>query len=310
MQEGMPFSSREGVIFEIQTDEGVFYGEVAPLPNWSIETLENAIYQLNLIQGNSFSISQEKLFPSVAFGIEMANNPYGDKAIIHKELIYSHLLIGNKRQIIEKIQNLSRGGCAKLKTSKLSLQDVFDITSLLLQKNIAPCIDPNQLWSKEETIAFCTYFSPDQIRYLEEPVESLKELIELATMLPHRFAVDQTLRKTPIQQLLEYPFRDWILKPSLMGGMSPCIHYAAVAKQNGIRPYLSSSWESGLGLYYIINTYRKTDLFATPLGLDTYYFLQDTLQKPIRFVSGKIYLPEQITLNHDVLIKTSHGIPS
>lgn len=311
MQEGMPFPLREGIVFEMQTDDrACSYGEITPLPKWSIETLDDAIHQLNLLQENSFSIPKEKLFPSVAFGIEMANNIYADKAIIHKELCYSHLLIGNKEQIIAKIQNLPRGGCAKLKTSKLSLQDVFDITSLLIQKNIAPCIDPNQLWSKEETIAFCTYFSPDQIRYLEEPVQSLKELIHLATMLPHRFAVDQTLRKTPIKQLLEYPFRDWILKPSLMGGMTPCIHYASIARQNGIEAYLSSSWESGLGLYYIIDTYRKSDLFSAPLGLDTYYFLEDTLQKPIRFISGIIYLPEQITLNHDVLTQIPHGIPS
>lgn len=311
MQEGMPFPLRKGIVFEMQTgNEASSYGEITPLPKWSIETLDDAIHQLNLIQDNSFSIPKEKLFPSVAFGMEMANNIYIDKAIIHKELFYSYLLIGNREQIIAKLQNLPTGGCAKLKTSKLSLQDVFEITSLLIQKNIAPCIDPNQLWSKEETIAFCTYFSPDQIRYLEEPVESLKELIELTTMLPHRFAVDQTLRRTPIQQLLQYPFRDWILKPSLMGGMVPCMHYASIARQNGIHAYLSSSWESGLGLYYIIDSYRKTDLFSAPLGLDTYYFLQDTLQNPIRFISGTIYLPEQITLNHDVLTQTSHGIPS
>lgn len=311
MQKGMPFPQRAGIVLETQLGSGAYsYGEIAPLPKWSIETLDDAIHQLNLIQEHSFSIPQEKLFPSVAFGIEMANNMYTDKTVIHKELFYSHLLIGNKEQISAKIQNLPKGGCAKLKTSKLSLPEVFDITSFLIQKNIAPCIDPNQLWSKEETIAFCTYFSPDQIRYLEEPVESTKELIELATALPHRFAVDQTLRKTPIQQLLEYPFRDWILKPSLMGGMAPCMHYASIAKQNGIHAYISSSWESGLGLYYIIDTYRKTDLFSAPLGLDTYYFLQDTLHKPIRFISGKIYLPEQITLHRDVLTQTPHGISS
>lgn len=311
MQKGMPFPLRKGIIFQIQTgDITCSYGEVTPLPKWSIETLDDAIHQMSLIQDDSFSIPKEKLFPSVAFGIEMANNIYTDKAIIHKELFYSHLLIGNREQIIAKLQNLPSGGCAKLKTSKLSLQDVFEITTFLIQKNIAPCIDPNQLWSKEETIAFCTYFSSDQIRYLEEPVESLQELIELATTLPHRFAVDQTLRRTPLQELLEYPFRDWILKPSLMGGMTPCIHYASIARQNGINAYLSSSWESGLGLYYIIDTYRKTDLFSAPLGLDTYYFLQDTLQKPIRFISGKIYLPPQTTLNSNVLTKISHGISS
>lgn len=307
----MPFPSRKGIIFESPTSgEGINYGEITPLPGWSIENLDDAVRQISFIQEDPFSIAKEKLFPSVAFGLEMAQNIYKDMAIIHKELSYSYLLIGNRDQIITKIQHLPMNGHAKLKTSKLSLQDVFDITSLLLTKNIAPCIDPNQLWSKEETIAFCTYFSPEQIRYLEEPVKNLKELIELAITLPHRFAIDQTLRKMPIMQLLEYPFRDWILKPTLMGGMSTCIYYADIAKKNGIQAYLSSSWESGLGLSYIIEVYRKTNLFSSPLGLDTYYFLQDTLQIPLRFASGIVHLPEQIIVNYDILNQVSHGISS
>lgn len=311
MQNGMPFASREGIIFEVRNSDGVTsYGEITPLPRWSIESLEDALRQLSLIQKDSFAIAKEKMLPSVAFGLEMAENTFKDLPIIHKELPYSYLLIGNKDQIITKIQSLPMNGCAKIKTSKLSLQDVFDVTSLLLEKNIAPCIDPNQLWSKEETIAFCTYFSPDQIRYLEEPVESLGDLIELATILPHRFAIDQTLRKTPITQLLDYPFQDWILKPTLMGGMSPCMYYANIAKKNGIQAYLSSSWESGLGLFYIIDTYRRTDLFSAPLGLDTYYFIEDTLQVPLQFTSGIIHLPKTAILNYDMLTQAPHGISS
>lgn len=311
MQDGMPFPSRKGIVFEMKNSHGdIGYGEITPLPRWSIESLDDAIRQLNLIQEDPFAIPKEKLLPSVGFGLEMAENIYKDMPIIQKDLPYSHLLLGNRDQIITKIQSLPMNGCAKLKTSKLSLQDVFDVISLLLKKNIAPCIDPNQLWSKEETIAFCTYFSPDQIRYLEEPVESLIDLMELATRLPHRFAIDQTLRKTPIVDLLEYPFRDWILKPTLMGGMSRCIYYAEIAKKNGIQAYLSSSWESGLGLFYIIDTYRKTELFSSPLGLDTYYFLQDTLQVPLQFMSGTIHLPKEAIVNYNMLCEVSHGISS
>lgn len=311
LQSGMPFPYRKGIIFESQTpNESMNYGEITPLPGWSIESLDDAVRQISFIQEDPFSIGREKLFPSVSFGLEMAKNLYKDMPILDKELSYSYLLIGNRDQILTKIENLPRCGHAKLKTSKLSLQDVFDITSLLLSKNIAPSIDPNQLWSKEETIAFCTYFSSEQIRYLEEPVKNLKDLVELAIALPHRFAIDQTLRKMPIRQLLEYPFRDWILKPTLMGGMSPCMYYADIAQKNGIQTYLSSSWESGLGLSYIIDAYRRTPLFSSPLGLDTYYFLQDTLQTPLQFSSGIIHLPKQIIVNYDILHPVSHGISS
>lgn len=310
LQNGIPFPSRKGVIFEMSTHHGTTYGEIAPLPNWSIESLQDAARQLSFIQEDPFSVAKEKLFPSVAFGLEMVKNIHKDMPILHKELIYSYLLIGNKEQIIKKIQLLPTNGYAKLKTSKLSLQDVFDIVSLLLKKNISPSIDPNQLWSKEETIAFCTYFSSEQIRYLEEPVKNVSDLLELATMLPHRFAIDQTLRKTPITELIDYPFRDWILKPTLMGGMSVCMYYADVAKKNGIEAYLSSSWESGLGLFYIIDTYRKTKLFSPPLGLDTYYFIEDILQFPLQFTSGNIHLPQQVIVNYDRLNQVSNGISS
>lgn len=111
MQNGMPFPSREGIIFEMRNSDGAAsYGEITPLPRWSIESLDDAMQQLSLIQENSFAIAKQKMLPSVAFGLEMAENTFKDLPIIHKELPYSYLLIGNKDQIITKIQSLPMNG--------------------------------------------------------------------------------------------------------------------------------------------------------------------------------------------------------
>lgn len=297
-------SSREGLILRLKKNDKIGYGEISPLPNWSLETFQQAIDQVLYLQRMDFT-DNLKVFPSVSFGIEMAKYSLMPCIPSKKQLPYAYLLYGSKEQILEKIASLPLGVYAKLKTIDLSKAAIFKITLLLLEKNISLSIDPNKTWTKEYTFEFCNYFSSHCIRYIEEPVENFDDLVMLAHKLPHRFALDETIRKFPINTLLQYPFYDWILKPTLLGGLSTCLYYATIAKEHNIRVYLSSSWESGLGLSHIIEMYLTTELFSSPLGLDTYHFYEDLLETRLRFTSGMIEIPKVAILNENMIIPIS-----
>lgn len=297
-------SNREGLLLRLKKNDKIGYGEISPLPNWSLETFQQALDQILYLQEINFT-QNLKILPSVRFGIEMAKYSLMPCNPSKKKLPYAYLLYGSKKQILEKISSLPRGVYAKLKTIALSKADIFNITLLLLEKNISLSIDPNKTWTKEYTFHFCNYFPSDCIRYIEEPVQNFDDLVMLAYKLPHRFALDETIRRFPINILLKYPFYDWIIKPTLVGGLSACLYYATIAKQHNIRVYLSSSWESGLGLSHIIDMYLTTELFSPPLGLDTYRFCQDLLEIRLRFISGMIEIPEVAIVNENMIIPIS-----
>lgn len=237
---------REGLI--LQWDNR--FGEIAPLPGFSKETLEEA--QNETLQW--LTSQQQPTLPSVRFGIACAQKPLRS---VHLPLCALGPRIGFST--------------IKLKLGHLSLADAIS----LVKEHYTHArlrLDCNRAWSLAEGLEFASHFKPTDFAYLEEPVKSFDELIAFSKTTHFPIALDESIHA------------DWSQIPSLKAIVVKPTVVGSIPK---IPPHLdlvlSSSCESGLGLLHIANLARNT----LPIGLDTYRaFEDDILMHPINCSSG------------------------
>jgi O-succinylbenzoate synthase len=279
-----PLLKREGLVVKLTNPDGmVGWGEVAPLPGFSRETLEEVRTQFS------------PHFSSVCFGMQSALN-----ALNHPHhafsLPLSALFMGNKAQILARATLAKQEGftTAKVKLSKLSFEEAYAVVETL-RNQFALRIDVNRAWSFEDAMQFFSRFPPNSFEYVEEPTYEIGKL----TNFPFPFALDESLKEL---NLFNFPhLKAMVLKPTLLGDISP---FVTRAKQQGLKVILSSFFESGLGLAHIACLAHRLGLHSDPIGLDTYrYFKQDLLTEPLRISDGRIHIPASLEINTALLSK-------
>lgn len=247
-------AQREGLIIQIKDETHIGWGEIAPLPGRSVESLDEALLQLLSLE-HGF---KGPFFNSVAFGLKSAsfsNSPLSCPA--------SLFFMGSIDQILKQLKNAPSGfSSAKLKIGDLSLQDAIFITKKLKERFLLR-LDVNQKWPEQKLLDFCSHFDPHDFEYIEDPA---------ADILPFRAASDEM----PLSKEIE------IWKPTVKG----LPKYA----HNII---LGSSFESGLGLACIARLAHHLNLPQHPLGIGTYHLLeQDLLETPLFFSNGCVHIKD------------------
>ncbi|MDJ0652230.1 MAG: hypothetical protein QNJ27_04425 [Simkaniaceae bacterium] len=151
-------SIREGVLMRLESESGkVGWGEVAPLPGFSQETLDEAVK--DLIEGNAST------YPSVQWG----------QAAAMLDLLEPLDVDAIPIRILEK---------EKIKIGHLTLQEAIKKV-----ENSDCCgVDMNQKWELEEAIALAKHFP--HLDYFEEPLKPG----ENASAFPYPVALDESLR--------------------------------------------------------------------------------------------------------------------
>lgn len=276
---------RKGLILTLRDSQGnEGLGEVSPLPNWSSETLEDALLQLSQKKQDILSIdwtidncfenlTSLKLLPSVTFGLETALlqllSPI-QKCNVKK----SALFMGSRSEILEHADlRLSEGfTSAKLKVGHLTFDVAFEVISALKDK-FKLRIDVNRAWKTEESLKFFSQFSFNAFDYIEEPFQNPHDLIKFT----HPLAVDESFpNDLSLQQLELLPtLKAIIYKPTIQGGMTGCLKLHEFTMKCGISLVLSSSFESELGLNAIASISHRLRL-DPPIGIGTYHYLAVT----------------------------------
>lgn len=236
--------SRKGLI--LQWNDG--WGEIAPLPGFSKETLEEAREEiLSLLP--DLKNAKPKL-PSVRFGIESASKPFSIEPI----------------NIPLCALNRADGfSTAKFKVGHLSLEDAIALAKRHLHLRLR--LDFNRKWPLEKALAFTKHFKPDDFDYLEDPVEDLQRFSEM-TNFP--IAVDSAAwQGIPSLKAV-------VIKPTVVGYIPKLPAH--------VQLILSSSYESGIGLLNIARLAQELKL-DNPMGLDTVW-QDDILNSPIRCSDG------------------------
>lgn len=295
---------RQGTLINITDQEGNSgWGEVAPLPKWSHETLDDSMQQLNQKQQEIMKVDwtvhnylQEigklNLLPSVSFGLESALlsilNP-----IFGHTVSTSALLMGSSQEIMQQAAIRYREGytSAKLKVSNLNFEEVIQIIYQLKDK-FRLRIDVNRAWKTSESLRFFEQFPLDTFDYVEEPFQDPNDLL----VFPHPLAVDESFpQDLSLDQLESLPtLKALIYKPTIQGGLLSCLPLLEWANKRGIELVLSSSFESDLGLAYIASTAYRLSLLS-PIGIGTYYYLNKHICSPaLQFSRSFVHIPAQI----------------
>ena len=98
-------------------------------------------------------------------------------------------------------------------------------------------------------------------------------------------ALDESLVGMPPEALQDHGYaRAVVLKPTLLGGISPTLRLANRAKELGITPVISSAYETGVGALGLIAL--AAGVGEIPAGLDTYRRLAEDVLDPRPYLTS------------------------
>lgn len=248
---------REGLV--LNWGEG--WGEIAPLPGWSRETLEEARAEILRLLPNLETA--RPFLPSVRFGLACASKPFP------KQPLQIPLCALNPTAEHRGFTT------AKIKLKGLSLEEAIHKTQEA-KKQFRLRIDCNRSWTLDEALAFARYFRPADFEYLEEPVRTFEELVAFSEKTRFPIAVDESANDPRIQNIPT--LKAIVAKPTLLGNLP--------SPPRGVDLVLSSSYETGLGLLHIAQWAQELGL-TLPMGLDTHRYLgDDLLASPLKTEGG------------------------
>ncbi len=322
------FDQREGVIIHLTSDDGFEgFGECAPLPNFSQETLEDSIKQLKELKHffNNLELpetlktlekelekyfDEDKLLKSVSFGIESSlyhllankkqiclNKLLSDKT--HDIVHINGLLTGKESEILPQAQDLLDRGfkALKLKVGSNVEEDIRKVLALteILKGKAVLHVDANQAWSFKEATYFANKVGLAAIDYIEEPFKDIEKIPDFfnESMIP--VALDESLREFGFDDIRSIVGVDvLILKPTLERSFSKICSIINQAVGLAIKTVISSSFESDIGLF---NLAHLSGSFTRDnnVGIDTLkWFKEQLLKESLDFHNGKLDISSKL----------------
>ncbi|WP_162046043.1 o-succinylbenzoate synthase [Vibrio taketomensis] len=282
---------REGFVVELGEDGRLGRGEIAPLPGFSTETLDEAytqlVEQLAMWQRGA-EIDYSELCPSVAFGLSMALLEMEDGLPIQGIYRSAPLCSGDPDELLPKLMAMEGKKVAKIKVGLYEPIRDGMVANLFLESipDLNLRLDANRAWTKEKALKFASYITPSfrqRIEFIEEPCQLPGDSFSFAIGTGIAIAWDETLQhavRKPDFQLDDFNgVKTIIIKPTLIGSVQLCIDLITRAKALGIKAVISSSIESSLGLTQLAR-FAKWQLPDEVPGLDTIGLFAKQLETP------------------------------
>ncbi len=304
---------REGLLIRLVDDDGVEgWGEIAPLPGFSRESLADVIRNGETVARLWCSRFPDALFsmraPSIRFGIEQASCHIAasrEKLPLHQmvsrgaqdRIRLCGLLSGDSHEQIARAIRLRLAGyrTVKIKIGRKSPEaDAHLVKSLCddLGADVRVRLDANRGWSLEDATRFCKLIEGTSIEFIEEPLNNPSALSAFHDLTKIPLALDETvIESKPALWTKIKGVAAVILKPTLAGGFRSCVDLANAAVSIGAMPVVSSSYESGVGTLGLAALAAFIQRPEEAAGLDPYsYFEDDLLAEPLQIVNGCFYL--------------------
>ena len=285
---------REGALIQLKDEDGnVGWGEAAPLPGFSRESLDDALRQLAATDE-----PEEEPYPSVRFALELSRLSLRAAASgeplsrllspAPRDTVELNALIsGDPRHAPAEARRLRQAGyrAVKLKVGRRSVDGEASLVRDLAAEldGVSLRLDANRAWSLEEALAFTRGVEGLDVEYVEEPLAEPALLPRFASESGLPVALDESLAGTDAAALEDHGYASAVvLKPTLLGGFSRSLALAARADDLGMKAVVSSAFESGVGTLGLAALAAALPGEGYPAGLDTYRRLgADVLRPPL-----------------------------
>lgn len=268
---------REGIILRYEHDGIIAYGEIAPLPGFSKESLGEAetqlinnkgfLLELLTIESRAEAINlleKRAFFPSVEFGFDSLMVDYLSKK---SSISFASYLFKKNEEptpvngvisTMDISHSLKRANVLNdqgFKTLKIkvgsSLQRELETVKNIRQElpHIQIRLDANGAWSNKEAIDALQAFHSYDIEYCEQPCSSIEELAEVKASSKVKIAADESARSySDIQRIIATNAADvLILKPMLIGSINRVSVTNSLAMSHDLEVVYTTSLESAVG---------------------------------------------------------------
>ncbi|MEB8477803.1 o-succinylbenzoate synthase [Cronobacter malonaticus] len=278
--------TRDGLLVRLSDNGGEGWGEVAPLPGFSDETLDTALAAARdwlqaWQRGDSLPLPE---VASVAFGLSMALAELHGTLPEAGNYHAAPLCTGDPDELFARLGGLHGEKVAKVKVGLYEAVRDGMVVNLLLEAipDLTLRLDANRAWTPLKAQQFAKYVNPayrSRIAFIEEPCKTPDDSRAFAAETGIAIAWDESLRERDISITAEPGLRAVVIKPTLTGSLQTVQQQVAQAHAQGLTAVISSSIESSLGLTQLARLAAWLTPGITP-GLDTLALMQAQLVRP------------------------------
>lgn len=275
--------TRDGLLVHLQQGERSGWGEVAPLPEFSHESLEQAQQALlswlpGWLDGG---LPAESALPSVAFGVSCALAECGRQLPAAADYRKAPLCTGDPDALFAELAALPGDKIAKVKVGLYEAVRDGMVVNMLLEAlpDLRLRLDANRSWTPARAAGFAKYVNPawrQRIVFIEEPCKTRDESRAFARESGIAIAWDESVREADFVVQAEAGVAAIVIKPTLTGSLSRCRLLIEQAQWAGLTAVISSSLESSLGLTQLARMAHWLTPDTVP-GLDTLGLMQAQL---------------------------------
>lgn len=279
---------REGIIITLIDSEGqIAQGEIAPIPWFGSETIEQAI-QFCQKQGQTISVESIKAIsdnlPACQFGLESALLKINQQLLLVKEDYFNfcYLLPTGKKVLEQSYQSNNNHqptfkwkiGVEKVATEIAILQQLID----KLPQNARLRLDANgglTVTEAEKILEFTD--NKEIIEFIEQPLppSQFSDMMELTKRYSTCLALDESVAN--IRQLKSCYQKGWrgvfIIKPLIMGFPS---HLRQFCQQHDLDLVFSSVFETSIGRYTALQLAWELGNHTRAIGFGVKHWFEDS----------------------------------
>jgi o-succinylbenzoate synthase len=316
---------REGILLRLSGDDGSEgWGETAPLPGFSVEGLVDATAQLRRLAASmigrevrkdwvdpygEFGGELDRVAPSVRFGLELAiwNLYAASSGRTLPEVVtpfprvvvpVNGLLVGSPADVLVEAWRMRDAGYRSIKL-KIGTRTVGEDAGLVRALGEGPGegvslrLDANRAWDYEEAAEFVRVTAGVRFEYIEEPLADPVRLPGLVREFGAPVALDESLVEMEPEKVEETFAVAFVLRPTLLGGISRTLRVAGRALRLGVTPVISSAYESGVGTAALVALAAGIGDRPVSAGLDPYRAIaEDVLETPLNLPAPTVDVRE------------------
>lgn len=278
--------TRDGLFVHLQQGDRHGWGEISPLPGFSLESLEEADASLRA-WSNAWRDGEAPLLPglpSVDFGISCALAELDGSLPEEADYRAAPLCTGDPDELFAVLAAMPGEKVAKIKVGLYEAVRDGMVANLLLEAipDLRLRLDANRAWTPLKAQQFAKYVNPayrDRIAFLEEPCKTRADSLAFARETGIAIAWDESLREDDFEWTAEPGVRAVVIKPTLTGSIAKVREQVEAAHALGLTAVISSSIESSLGLTQLARIAAQFTPDTVP-GLDTLNLMQAQLLRP------------------------------